>query len=88
MKNQTSLVAFKRVSGVELVMKYPLASDDVGLVRGAHEVPRAVGHEGNVLGFHSIQPVGILERSPNRGGGRRSDIDGRDMVYSDTHVCL
>ena len=44
-----------------------------------HEIPRVVGHECTVFGLHGVEPVGVLQRCPNRFRDRRQDTGGRGV---------
>jgi hypothetical protein len=68
-KDPTSLVSIKRAVRGELLLKNPLASNHIGARWTQHQVPSVVGQQGHVL-LHSAAPVGIGERSVNRGVDR------------------
>jgi hypothetical protein len=87
-KHPACFVAVEGAIGLQLVVKDPLAGDDVGILRRRHEIPSVVAKESTILLGHSLEPVGILERRTCGGGNRRVHVDrsmqvkplmGRDM---------
>jgi hypothetical protein len=69
-KDPTSLVSIKRVIRLELVLEDSLAGDDIGLRKLRNQVSCAVRQQGLVL-LHSMTPVGVRERTTDRGWDRR-----------------
>jgi hypothetical protein len=69
-EDPTNLVPVKRASHLELVLKDPLAGDDIGPRRLRSHVPHVVGQQGLVL-LHSTMPVGVREHASDRGQDRR-----------------
>jgi hypothetical protein len=67
-KDLASLVSLQRIVGVELVLKNPFASDDVGANGVRDKIPGVVGDKGSKLFFHDAMPVRIDEGSTNGGG--------------------
>jgi hypothetical protein len=69
-KHPACFVAVERAIGLQLVVKDPLARDDVGVTRRRHEIPSVIAEESTILLGHSLEPVGILERRTCGGGNR------------------
>jgi hypothetical protein len=95
-KHPACFVAVEGAIGLQLVAKYPLAGDDVGVLRRRHEIPSVVAVESTILLGHGLEPVGILERRTCGGGNRRVPVDrsmqvkpltGRDM-YAGGATCV
>jgi hypothetical protein len=55
-KDPTSFVAVKRAIRLELVMKNPLASDEVDTRRARHQGPGVIVLQSVKLGLHSLTP--------------------------------
>jgi hypothetical protein len=94
-KHPSCFVAVEGSIGLQLVAKYPLAGDNVGIPRRRHEIPSVVATESTILLGHSLEPVGILERRTCEEGNRRVPVDrsmqvkpltGRDM-YAGGATC-
>jgi hypothetical protein len=69
-KHPACFVAVEGAIGLQLMVKYPLAGDVVGVPRRRHEIPSVVAEESTILLGHSLKPVGILERRTCGGGNR------------------
>jgi hypothetical protein len=65
-----NLVPVQKAIRLELVLEYPLVSDDIGTRRPRNQVPRVVRRQSLVL-LHSTTPVGAHERATNEGQDRR-----------------
>jgi hypothetical protein len=87
-KHPACFVAVERAIMLQLVVKDPLAEDNVGIMRRRHKIPSVIAEESMILLGHSLKPVGILERHTCRGGNRQVPVDrsmqvkpvmGRDM---------
>jgi hypothetical protein len=74
-KHPACFVAVERAIGLQLVVKDPLARDDVGVPRRRHEIPSVVAEESTILLGHSLELVGILECRTCGGGNRRVPVD-------------
>jgi len=61
---------------MKLVMKNPLAGDDVGAEGTWNKVPRVVGEQGTILLFHRSAPIGIGEGAAIGLRNRREDCGG------------
>jgi hypothetical protein len=64
-KNLASFVPLECPVGLELVLEYPLISDNIGSARVQNQVPSTVGHERDVLLLHSHPPMRIGKGGPN-----------------------
>jgi len=58
-KHRASLVSVERAVSMKLVMKNPLAGDDVGAEGTWNKVPPVVGEQGTILLFHRSAPIRI-----------------------------
>jgi hypothetical protein len=58
-KNPAGFVALQGAIGIELVLEYPLAGDDVGPGRPRDQIPSFVELQGGELFLHRRQPIGI-----------------------------
>jgi hypothetical protein len=65
-KDPTSLVPVKRNIRPELMLEDPLTGDDIGPMRPSNQIPCVVRQQGLVL-IHSATPVGVRERTTDRG---------------------
>jgi hypothetical protein len=61
-KHPACFVAVEGAIGLHLMVKDPLAGDNVGIPRRRHEIPSVVAEKSTILLGHSLEPVGILER--------------------------
>jgi hypothetical protein len=75
MKHPACFVAVERAIGLQLVVKDPLAGDNVAILRRRHEIPSVITEESMILLGHSLEPVGILELRTCGGGNQRVPID-------------
>jgi hypothetical protein len=66
-KDLVSLVPFQRAIRVELVLKNPFASDNVGANGARDKISGVVGDQDNNFFFHGTTPVRINESSTNEG---------------------
>jgi hypothetical protein len=75
----SGFVTRKRTVGVIFVVKYPLATNDVGAGRFGNQVPGTNFQQGVVLIAHSSRPVGRLREIDDRfaevekGEGEQTD---------------
>jgi hypothetical protein len=79
-EDPTSLVSFKRVIRLELVLEDPLVGDDIGPRRPRNQVPRVVKQQGLVL-LHSVMLVRVRERTEV---GTRDCVGGAAVAESCT----
>jgi hypothetical protein len=70
-KNPTSLVPVQGAIRIELVLKNPLAGDDVGANRTRDKISCVFGDQGSKLFFHDAMPVQIGKGGVDEGGYRR-----------------
>jgi hypothetical protein len=69
--DSASLVPFKRVVGVELMLENSFSSDDVGANRARDKISGVIGDQGNKFFFHGTTPVRIDEGGVDTGGHRQ-----------------
>jgi hypothetical protein len=77
-KHPTCFIAVERTIGLQLVVKDPLAEDNVGVPRRRHEIPSVVAEESMILLGHNLKPVEILERRTYGEGNWRVPVDRRN----------
>jgi hypothetical protein len=70
-KDPVSLVPFKRVVGVELMLENSFSSDDVGANRARDKISGVIEDQGNKFFFHGTTPVRIDEGGMDTGGHRQ-----------------
>jgi hypothetical protein len=75
-KHPACFIAAERAIRLQLLVKDPLAGDDVGVPRRRrNEIPSVVAEDSMILLRHSLEPVGILERRMCGGGNRGVPVD-------------
>ena len=67
-KHPSRFVALQRTVGIELVLEYPFASNNISPSRTWYEIPRIVGQERIKFLLHSPAPIWISKSAPVGAG--------------------
>jgi hypothetical protein len=92
-QDPTDFIVVKRTIRLELVLKNPFASDNVGVGSREHKSPRVVGEESAILISHGREPVRVFESTSNglqnrRGSSGRGNMEVETLAWADDLASL